>query len=88
MSRTVTVGLPDEVYGRVQEAARAEGIRVEDALQRSLRSFWLAGVPGDTGLESATERRALAAAGIESTDWWDTPEDREWEQWQPLAPVT
>ena len=88
MSRAITTEVPDEVHDRARDVAQAEGIRVEDAFQFSLRAFWLAVVPGDTGLESDVEKRGFLATSKESTEWWATPADREWEQWQPSLRAT
>ncbi len=27
--------------------------------------------------------RALVAAAVEATDWWDEEGDKEWDRWQP-----
>jgi hypothetical protein len=27
--------------------------------------------------------RALVAAAVEATDWWDDEGDKEWDRWQP-----
>lgn len=28
-------------------------------------------------------QRALVAAAVEATDWWDDEGDKEWDKWQP-----
>ncbi len=28
-------------------------------------------------------QRALVAAAVEATDWWDDAGDKEWDKWQP-----
>ncbi len=83
MGHRIVIDLPDDVYQRAEETARANGIPVEDALQRSLRLFWTSQKPGDSGLEGIAERLACVGPSIEGTDWLDTPEDREWDRWQP-----
>ncbi len=36
-----------------------------------------------TGESEADIQRALVAAAVEATDWWNDEGDKEWDQWQP-----
>jgi hypothetical protein len=45
-------------------------------VERKLRQ----GFPGESEEDA---RRALVAAAVETTDWWDQEGDKEWDKWQP-----
>ena len=52
-----------------------QGVKLENVLVGVLRAYWS---PANGPL-TETEKLAAIAPSIESTDWWDSEGDKEWD---------
>ena len=79
MEHQVTLNIPDAVYQRARQIAKAQGVKLESVLVSVLSANW----SPTNDLLTETEKLAAIAPSIESTDWWDVEGDKEWEAWTP-----
>ena len=77
MGHQVTLDIPNAVYQRAQQVAKTRGVQVENVLVDVLNTYW------SSDEDFLSEASKLAIASIESTDWWDTEGDKEWDEWTP-----
>ncbi len=75
MGHQVTLNIPDVVYQRAHQIAKTRGVELENVLVEVLNTHWFSA--------SKTEKLASIKSSIESTDWWDTEGDKEWDEWKP-----
>lgn len=74
MAHQVTLDIPHAVYQRAEHVAKAQGIPIENVLVNALHAH----------LSTEDEDRlTYITASIESTTWWDTEGDKEWDEWTP-----
>lgn len=79
MGHQVTLDIPNAVYQRAQQVAKTRGVQVENVLVDVLNTYW----SSDEDFLSEASKLAIVSSSIESTDWWDTEGDREWDEWTP-----
>lgn len=79
MEHQVTLNIPDAVYQRARQIAKAQGVKLESVLVSVLSANW----SPTNNLLTETEKLATIAPSIESTDWWDAEGDKEWDAWTP-----
>ena len=79
MEHQVTLNIPDAVYQHAHRIAKMQGVKLENVLVGVLRAYWS---PANGPL-TETEKLAAIASSIESTDWWDSEGDKEWDAWTP-----
>ena len=79
MGHQVTHDIPNAVYQRAQQVAKIQGVQVENVLVDVLNTYW----SSDEDFLSEASKLAIVSSCIESTDWWDTEGDKEWDEWTP-----
>ena len=79
MGHQVTLDIPNTVYQRAQQVAKTRGMQIENVLVDVLNVYW----SSDEGFLSEASKLAIVSSSIESTDWWDTEGDKEWDEWTP-----
>ena len=79
MEYQVTLNIPEAVYRHAHRIAKTQGVKLENVLVGVLRAHWS---PANGPL-TETEKLAAIAPSIESTDWWDSEGDKEWDAWTP-----
>ena len=79
MEYQVTLSIPEAVYRHARRIAKTQGVKLENVLVGVLRAHWS---PANGPL-TETEKLAAISPSIESTDWWDSEGDKEWDAWPP-----
>ena len=79
MEHQVTLNIPDVVYQRAYQIAKKQGVQLENVLVNILNAHCFS----VDGLLTDAEKLASIRSSIESTDWWDTEGDKEWDEWTP-----
>ena len=79
MGHQVTLDIPNAVYQRAQQVAKTRGTQIENVLVDVLNAYW----SSDEDFRSEAGKLAIVSSSIESTDWWDTEGDKEWDEWTP-----
>lgn len=77
MGHQVTLDIPNAVYQRARQIAKTRGIQLENVLVDVLNAHWFS----DHDFLSDADKLATVASSVESTDWWDTEGDKEWDEW-------
>jgi len=75
MEHQATLNIPDAVYRHARRIAKMQGGKSESVLVSVSRAHWC---PADAPL-TETEKLTAIAPSIESTDWWDSEGDKEWD---------
>ena len=83
MAYQVTLDLPEVVFKQAQKKASEKQQALEAILVDALTVYLLKDAIINEDLETEIGKRALISSSVESTDWWDTEGDKEWDSWQP-----
>ncbi len=74
MEHQITLDIPHAIYQRAEHLAKTQGIPIENVLVNVLNAH----LPIED-----EDRLACVTASVESTTWWDTEGDKEWDEWTP-----
>ena len=79
MGHQVTLDIPNAIYQLAQQVAKTRGTQLEKVLVDVLNAYWFS----DENLLSDADKLASISSSVESTDWWDVEDDKEWDEWNP-----